>query len=290
MDIYFNQIDQYLMEMIDRLRGLQDSLEAISVVFFAIILMEVVVDAIWNKKRNYRETAANIEIGIIKEVVNFLAANTVSLIGLSLFSRLSSWQLPVSIWTILLAIILTDFCFYWNHRAEHRIRLFWAHHSVHHSSTDFNLTVALRLSWVENFVQWIFYIPLALIGFHPVLILLGLEIGGIYQIWIHNQKIGRLGMLELIINTASNHRVHHGANPLYIDKNYGGILMIWDRLFGTYQAEIEKPYYGLTSNIGTSNPLKINVMGYLGMIADWRRSRNWQGHVWSIFGPPEWKP
>jgi sterol desaturase/sphingolipid hydroxylase (fatty acid hydroxylase superfamily) len=214
----------------------------------------------------------------------------VGLVGLSLFAMMSPWQLPINVWTILLSIFLTDFCYYWNHRAEHRIRLFWAHHSVHHSSTDFNLTVALRLSWVENFVLWIFYIPLALIGFHPLLILMGLQISGLYQVWIHNQKIGQLGLLEGIINTPANHRVHHGANPIYIDKNYGGIFIFWDRLFGTYQPEIEKVYYGLTENIGTSNMLKINFIGYGEIVSAWQRSHNWQQRCWSVFGPPEWKP
>jgi sterol desaturase/sphingolipid hydroxylase (fatty acid hydroxylase superfamily) len=290
MEAYWNQINQSFTQAIGQFQGLENRLELLSLVLFAIILIEVILDFALNQQRNYKETFANIGIGVIQEGVNSLVANAVGLVGLSLFALLSPWHLPINAGTILLAVILTDFCYYWNHRAEHRMRLFWAHHSVHHSSTDFNLTVALRLSWVENLILWIFYIPLALIGFHPLLILIGLEIGGLYQVWIHNQKIGRLGILELVINTASNHRVHHGANLTYIDKNYGGIFMIWDQVFGTYQPETEKVYYGLTENIGTSNIFKINWMGYRDMFATWRRSRNWQERLWSIFGPPEWKP
>jgi sterol desaturase/sphingolipid hydroxylase (fatty acid hydroxylase superfamily) len=290
MEVYFNQINSYLSQAVGRFQGLEDGLETVALVSLAIVLVEILLDFVLKQHRNYKETFANVAIGVVQEGINSLAANAVGLIGLSLFALLSLWQLPINIWTILLSVVFTDFCYYWNHRAEHRIQLFWAHHSVHHSSTDFNLTVALRLSWVENFILWIFYIPLALIGFHPLLILIGLEIGGLYQVWIHNQKIGRLGILELIFNTASNHRVHHGANPIYIDKNYGGIFMIWDRLFGTYQPETEKVYYGLTENIGTSNVFKINLSGYLGMIANWRRSQTWEDRLRSLFGPPEWKP
>jgi Fatty acid hydroxylase superfamily len=161
---------------------------------------------------------------------------------------------------------------------------------VHHSSTDFNLSVALRLAWIEEFILWIFYIPMVLMGFHPLVVLLSLEIIGLYQVWIHTQKIGRLGILDEFLNTPSLHRVHHGTNRQYIDKNYGGILCIWDKLFGTYEPEQEKVVYGLTKNIGTQNLIKINIIEYLRIWSDIKQSQN-LGEVWnSVFGSLAWKP
>jgi sterol desaturase/sphingolipid hydroxylase (fatty acid hydroxylase superfamily) len=229
-------------------------------------------------------------VGIVHDFLIAGLASIVAFSGLSLIAAIIPFDVPVNGWTMILAVLIADFLYYWNHRAEHRIRFFWAYHSVHHSSTDFNLTVALRLSWIEDFILWIFYIPMAFMGFYPLQILIGLEIVGLYQVWIHNQKIGRLGILESILNTASNHRVHHGSNSAYIDKNYGGILMIWDRLFGSYQAETEKVIYGLTDNIKTHNPIKINVIEYYRMIKDLRRSQTVKERFLSLFGPPEWKP
>ena len=189
-----------------------------------------------------------------------------------------------------MAVAIADFLYYWEHRAEHSIRFFWAYHNVHHSSTEYNLTTALRLSWLEVYFLWIFYIPMALMGFHPLQILIAVQITALYQIWIHSQKIGRLGILEKIINTPALHRVHHSSNPKYIDKNYGAIMIIWDRLFGTYQPQTEDPIYGLTENINTNNPLKINAIEYLRMGRYLLKSQTLT-EIWlSIFGYPAWKP
>ncbi|MBW4622427.1 MAG: sterol desaturase family protein [Cyanosarcina radialis HA8281-LM2] len=283
-------MDKFFQSIAGNLLDIESSLATLSLVFLAIVLTEIAVDFFSRQWRDYRETAANLGIGIVQEFINARLANVFAIAGLSLIATFSPLKLPINGWTIVLAVLIADFLYYWNHRAEHRIRLFWAHHSVHHSSTDFNLTVALRLSWVENFILWIFYIPMALLGFHPLLILIAVEIVGLYQVWIHNQKIGRLGILESILNTASNHRVHHGANLAYIDKNYGGILIIWDRLFGTYQAETEKVIYGLTKNIKTRNPIKINFIEYWRIASDWQRSKRIKDKFLSLFGPPEWNP
>lgn len=277
-------------EMPENLQQLETFLLALSLIFFSIILAEITIDFFFHKQRDYRETVANLSIGIADDFFIARLADIVAVTGLSLIAAMNPLQVAVNGWTMLLAILITDFLYYWNHRAEHRIRFFWAYHSVHHSATDFNLTVALRLAWVENFILWIFYIPMALLGFQPLQILIAIEIVGLYQIWIHNQKIGRLGILESIFNTASNHRVHHGSNRSYIDKNYGGILIVWDRLFGTYQAETEKVTYGLTENIQTHNPIKINIVEYLRIINDLQRSQTIKELCLSLFGPPEWNP
>jgi sterol desaturase/sphingolipid hydroxylase (fatty acid hydroxylase superfamily) len=272
------------------LQHLESSLVGLSFVFFGIILAETVVDFFFGKRRNYRETAANLGVGIVHDFITARLADVVALVGLSLIAVMSPLKIPVNGWTMLLAVAIADFIYYWNHRIEHRVRFFWAYHSVHHSSTDFNLTVALRLAWVEDFILWIFYIPMVILGFHPLQVLIAIEIVGLYQIWIHNQKIRQLGILDSILNTASNHRVHHGSNLQYIDKNYGGILILWDRLFGTYQAETDKVVYGLTQNIETHNPIKINFIEYGRIVSDVRQSRTLRDIIWSIVGPPEWKP
>jgi sterol desaturase/sphingolipid hydroxylase (fatty acid hydroxylase superfamily) len=277
------------MTILENLQQTAASLETISIVFLGITLAEIAIDFFFNKNRDYGETAANLGIGIVDNLLIERLANIAMVAGLSFFAALTPLRLPVNVWTTVLAVFIADFLYYWNHRVEHRIRFFWAYHSVHHSSTDFDLSVTLRLAWVENFILWIFYIPMALLGFDPLQTLVAIIIVSLYQVWIHNQKIGRLGILESILNTPSNHRVHHGANDLYIDKNYGGILIVWDRLFGTYQAETEKVVYGLTENIKTRNPIKINTIEYCRMISDLWRSRTFRERCLSLFGPPEWK-
>jgi sterol desaturase/sphingolipid hydroxylase (fatty acid hydroxylase superfamily) len=290
MNDYIQQINSYISQAIAIFSSLTHYLEQFAILMLGITIAEVIIDFFFNQKRDYKETAVNIGIGVIHDLLSNTLANVVMLFGLAMFVPLSLIQLPINLWTMILAIFIADFLYYWNHRAEHRIRFFWAYHSVHHSSTDFNLTVALRLAWVEDFILWIFYIPMVLIGFHPLQTLIALTIVGLYQVWIHNQKIGHLGIVEAILNTASNHRVHHGSNSKYIDKNYGGILIIWDKLFGTYQAETEKVIYGLTEKVDTRNLIKLNFMEYARISFYIQQSKNIKELVWSIFGPPEWKP
>lgn len=246
-------------------------------------IIEIVIDLTRCNRRNYRDSAANTAIAIVYSIVNVTIGYAVAFAGLTFFSQLSLTQIPTNGWTLILAIAIADFIYYWEHRTEHRIRFFWAYHNVHHSSMDYNYTVASRLSWVEACFLWIFYIPMALLGFDPILILVAVQINAAYQTWIHTQKIGRLGILDRIINTPSLHRVHHASNPRYIDKNFGGILMIWDRLFGTYQPEIETPVYGLTENINTNNPIKINAIEYQRIGKNITESKSWK-EIWqSIF-------
>ena len=265
-------------------------MEQFSVVMLAIVIVEVGIDWIAHQSRDYRETITNFAIGIVYEILSSTIAGVCMFIGLSAFAVLSPFNISINPWTIALGILVADFLYYWQHTAEHRIRLFWAHHSVHHSSTDFNLSVALRLAWTEDFIAWIFYIPMALMGFHPLVILIAIQVLGLYQVWIHTQKIGRLGFLDKILNTPSLHRVHHGANPRYIDKNYGAILVLWDQLFGTYEAETEKVIYGLTDNIDTHNPLKVNAFEYWKIVTYIQKSQTISDVLKSIFAPPEWQP
>ena len=276
-----------IAEFLEAMPQLEASLLKLYLVSLCIILAEIVVDFCFRKPRDYRETAANLGVGIIQSLLSESLANIVAFVGLSLIASISPFKIPISSWTVLLSVFIADFLYYWNHRLEHQIRFFWAYHSVHHSSTDFNLTVAVRLAWIEEYNLWIFYITMVLIGFQPLQVLISIAIVGLYQVWIHTQKIGRLGILDSIFNTASNHRVHHGANELYIGKNYGGILILWDQLFGTYQAETERAIYGLTKNINTHNPIKINTVGYRQIVTDLQRSQTLKERFLSLFGTRE---
>ena len=273
------------------INNLSIQIEELDFLFLVMVAaIEIVIDLLSRSKRDYKDTGANIAIAFIYAMTSAVFGYAVALAGLKFFSRFALLEIPVNTWTLILTVIIADFIYYWEHRIEHQVRFFWAYHNVHHSSTDYNYTVASRLSWVESCFLWIFYIPMALLGFNPLLIFLGVQISAAYQTWIHTQKIGKLGVLEKVINTPALHRVHHASNLLYIDKNFGGIIMIWDRLFGTYQPEQEKPVYGLTENIETNNPLKIQAIEYQ-RIAKYIWRSNSLKDIWqSIFGNLQWQP
>jgi sterol desaturase/sphingolipid hydroxylase (fatty acid hydroxylase superfamily) len=270
---------------------LANSLEAIDTWFIVIFAtLEVGIDLVCHNQRNYQDSIANIAISLVYALTNTVFGYAIAFSGILFFSQFSLRHLEVNLGTMILAVAIADFVYYWEHRAEHRIRLFWAYHNVHHSSTDYNLTVASRLSWVETCFLWVFYIPMALLGFDPLQILIAIQISAVYQTWIHTQKIGKLGILEKIFNTPALHRVHHASNSRYIDKNFGGIVIIWDRLFGTYQPETEVPVYGLTENINTNNPIKINALEYQRIGKYIFKSRDIKDIWHSVFGTPESQP
>lgn len=280
-----------LTQNMTSLQPMSQPLEHLASVLLAIIVAEVLVDYFSHRKRNYRETCANFGVGMVDIILSSTLGTAIGLFALTAIAQFQFFTLEINIWTWGLAVLLTDFMYYWWHRMEHRVRFMWASHSVHHSSTDYDLSTALRLPWIEDtLLLWIMLVPVVLLGFNPLQVLIASEVVGNYQIWIHNQKIGKLGILDKILNTPSVHRVHHGVNPQYIDKNYGGILIIWDRLFGTYEPESEKVVYGLTNNINTHNPIKINWIEFSRLWSDMRQSQGAHEVFKSIFEPPEWKP
>jgi sterol desaturase/sphingolipid hydroxylase (fatty acid hydroxylase superfamily) len=183
-----------------------------------------------------------------------------------------------------------DLAYYWFHRVSHENRVFWASHVVHHSSRHYNLSTALRQTWVPM-TYLPFWLPLLLAGFAPWMVLLAQSWSLIYQFGLHTERIGKLPWpLEAVLNTPSHHRVHHGANEQYLDRNYGGILIIWDRLFGTYEPEDERVRYGLTTNIETFHPVRVAFHEYVALWQDVRRAATWRqraGHVWH---GPGWQP
>jgi len=187
----------------------------------------------------------------------------------------------------LAALLVDDFAYYWFHRAHHEVRLFWAAHVTHHSSRQYNLATALRQTWVPM-TSLPFYAPLALLGFDPVMLATVHGINLLYQFWIHTEAIDRLGPLEAVLNTPSHHRVHHASNVQYLDRNYGGMLIVWDRLFGTFEREVEAPVYGLTKNIATRNPFAIAFHEFVAIARDLARPNRLAVRLGLVFQPPGW--
>ena len=228
----------------------------------SLVFIEVVIDVVTKKARRWLDSAANFTIFVMNQLLEKTFLGWFALIALLPFQWLTPLSIPMNIWTWILAIIAADLTYYWMHRIEHTYRILWANHSVHHSSKDYNLSVSMRLSIVEPLIEWVFLIPMILLGFSTFQAIVSLILVAQYQTWIHTERVGKLGWLDYVFNTPSVHRVHHGSNPQYFDKNFGGILMIWDHFFGTYQKEDEKVIYGIDRDINTNNPLKINFVEY----------------------------
>lgn len=191
----------------------------------------------------------------------------------------------------LAAFVLVDLAYYVSHRTSHGVNLLWAGHVVHHSSEEYNLAVALRQSSLHGLLTWVFYLPLALAGIPPATFVVCYGLNLIYQFWIHTQAVGRLGRFtEWVMNTPSHHRVHHGRNPRYLDRNHAGVLIVWDRLFGTFEPETETPVYGITTPLRSWNPLWANVHGFVEVFRGVRRARSWRDAWMFAFGPPGWRP
>jgi sterol desaturase/sphingolipid hydroxylase (fatty acid hydroxylase superfamily) len=262
----------------------------IGIIFYVLTIIETIFDISTKRRLGWKETMANVAIEIGNRILDSTVIGAVFIIGFLFVEEFAVAKIAVTWWSWLLAIIAVDFTYYWMHRIEHERRILWAVHSVHHSSQEYNLTTALRLSWLESLYEWLFFLPLLLIGFDAVQILASLFAVVLYQTWIHTEKVGKLGWLDGILNTPSVHRVHHATNADYIDKNYGGILIIWDKLFGTYQAENEKPIYGLTTQLESSNPLTINFGELRTIYKDVIHAESLSHKASYAFGRTGWQP
>lgn len=205
---------------------------------------------------------------------------------LDIAQRAAPWQLPNSVPMLLVLFLLTDLGMYITHRMSHRIRFLWAAHSVHHSSEYFNFSTAMRQSW-KLFPSNAFLAPLVLIGFDPTAMLATISLTFVYQFWVHTEMIQRCPRwLESVFNTPSHHRVHHGVEPAYLDMNFGAVLIVWDRLFGTFVAEEERPTYGLTNNVGTYNPVRVAFHEYVALVGDVIGSASMRERLSAVFGSP----
>lgn len=199
-------------------------------------------------------------------------------------------NLQASKWSLPAAMVAWDFLYYWDHRWMHEVRLFWANHVTHHSSERYNLSTALRQPWSGFLMSWVF-LPLPLLGIPARHVTKAGQLNLLYQYWIHTETIDKLPKpLEAVLNTASHHRVHHGANPQYLDKNYGGILIVWDKLFGTFEPEVRRVKYGLTKNIKTFNPVRIGYHEFTDIARDVRAAKSWRDRFGYVFRRPGWTP
>lgn len=190
----------------------------------------------------------------------------------------------------LAGFVAIDFVYYWFHRASHEVRFFWASHVPHHSTEEFNYTTALRQPWTAPFTRMMFYWPLPLLGFHPTMLMTAAALLTIYGFWTHTREIDRLGVLEAMLVTPSHHRVHHGSNPEYLDRNYGNLLIVWDKLFGTFAPERAPVRYGLTKNIHTYNPIRIAFHELADMIRDVAQARGLGDALGYLLRAPGWQP
>ncbi|MFD8102566.1 sterol desaturase family protein [Nocardia fluminea] len=244
-------------------------------------------------KRGYSaidsRTSIAMGLGSLVSILVFKVATLV--VFVFLWSVVALWHVPTDTWWYWpLLMVVVDLAWYVNHRFSHRVRIGWAAHQAHHSSEYFNLGTALRQKW-NPWSEAIFWVPLPLLGFAPWTIYVAFMLNLIYQFFIHTEAVGTLPRpIEYLLNTPSHHRVHHGSDPEYLDKNYGGILIVWDRIFGSFQQEMHTPRYGLTTPVDTYNLLRLQYHEYGNIIRDVRQAKRFRDKLGYTFAPPGWQP
>jgi sterol desaturase/sphingolipid hydroxylase (fatty acid hydroxylase superfamily) len=260
-------------------------------IFFILIGVELLIER-FRQQKLYRlnDALTNISCGIGEQVTGVFMKLFIVSVYQFIYERYALFDIPTTWLTGILLFIGVDFFYYWFHRYSHEINVLWGGHVVHHQSEEYNLSVALRQGWFQKVFSFAFYLPLALIGFDTLLFVTVSSLVTLYQFWIHTKAIGRLGWLEWILNTPSHHRVHHGVNPKYIDKNHAGALIIWDRMFGTFQQEEEEPVYGITKPLNSWNPLWANLQHYADMLKTIRQTPDWKDKIRILVMPPGWQP
>ena len=254
--------------------------------FIFLMVMEAVADAVMRRDMyEPNDTAASLTMGMGNVVAGLLSKGMV----FALFTwvhKFAFFAIGYQWWAWVLAFFADDFSYYWFHRTSHECRFFWASHVVHHSSQHYNLSTALRQTWTGGFFGFVFWLWMPLVGFQPIMVFTMQAVSLLYQFWIHTEFVHRLGPLELVMNTPSHHRVHHSTNPQYIDRNHAGILIIWDRMFGSFEPEQEHCTYGLTTNINTFNPLRVAFHEWVAIGLDLRSARTWRERLVAVFGNP----
>lgn len=234
---------------------------------------------------DHKELRGSVLIGLGNLASNYFTK--LLLFSLTVFLyNLIPWRQHFVWWMFFPCYIIHDFCSYWAHRMSHEQRIWWATHVPHHSANHYNLAVSFRLSWIQQ-LKILFFVPVILLGFHPLIFFVVNQVAVLFQYWVHTEYIGRLHpWIEYIFATPSNHRVHHGSQEKYLDKNYGATFIIWDRIFGTYVPEQERPVYGLTTPIYSANPFYLVFHEVVDIIKDVRSARSWRQRLWYIFGSP----
>lgn len=259
--------------------------------FIVTVILEIILTIkIKLDEYDFKDASTSILMGLGNVFIGLFTKGIVLGVFLFLY-QYRFFTIPFAWWSWLILLFTEDLCYYWFHRISHESRLFWASHVVHHSSQKYNLSTALRQTWSGSFYSFVFWIPLLLIGFHPIMVMTQMAISLIYQYWIHTELIKKMpNWFEAIFNTPSHHRVHHATNPQYLDRNHAGIFIIWDKLFGTFEPEVEKPVYGLVKNIETYNPIKIAFLEWVNMFRDFSFSKtSFLNKVKYLIKPPGWK-
>ncbi len=274
------------------------------VIVFAtpVFLLMIAFELLWSRRQSSRtagqtpyrlnDAINSISLGMLSQLTGVLSKLFSIGIYVLVFNALALYP-DMAFWTtwygVVLALVFYDFCYYWLHRAGHEVALFWAAHVVHHQSQNYNLTTALRQTSTGFLFGWIFYIPMALAGVPPDVFGAVALIDLLYQFWVHTEQVGKLGWFDRVFCSPSNHRVHHAVNDPYIDKNYGGILILWDRLFGTFREEAEPCVYGTRGLLNSWDPLWANVDTYASLAKESWRTPNWGDKIKLWFKPPGWQ-
>ena len=259
--------------------------------FVVLVLLELAWTRRHPQLRGYetRDTFASLSMGLINVGISAGAKFlSIPMFALLYEHRVVDVVAALGAWSWLVLLFAEDLCYYWFHRLHHEVRVLWAAHVNHHSSQYYNLSTALRQPLLTPFTGPMFWAPLALVGFPPAMILTAQAVSLLYQFWLHTEAVDRLGPLEWFMNTPSHHRVHHGKNVPYLDKNHAGIFIIWDRLFGTFAREDEKVVYGLTTDIQTFNPLRIGFHEFGAIGRDVARAPTLGAKLGYLFAPPGW--
>ncbi|XP_050541790.1 alkylglycerol monooxygenase-like isoform X2 [Daktulosphaira vitifoliae] len=262
--------------------------------YFLVLLAFENILRIWQKKGSVRlnDSITSMSHAVLQECAKLLYRGWEHCLYFWIYDNYRVCSLP---WDSILfwycTAILVDFCYYWMHRASHEIHVFWAQHQVHHSSDEFNVTVGIRQSVFQSLVGFVCYVPLALF-IPPVLLLVHQQLSLLYQVWIHTEAIPTLGPLEYLLNTPAHHKVHHGSTLRCLDKNYGGVLIVWDRIFGTFQ-EVKpktKITYGLVYPMNRYNPVYLQCFYNYNVYKKWNMMNDWNNRLWSVIKGPSWMP
>ena len=264
--------------------------------FFLLIGIEVAVSRAGARRGGaalYRlhDALGSMACGIGEQVIVVFTAGASVVAYLYVEKHLAVTVIPrTSVLAWIAVFFLVDHSYYWFHRSSHRVNFLWAGHGVHHQSEEYNLSTALRQNWIENLLAWPFYVPLALVGFPFLMFATASTVNLLYQFWVHTRAIATLGRAEGILNTPSSHRVHHGIDPKYVDRNYGGMFMLWDRMYGTYQPEEEEPIYGTVKPLGSYNPLWAQLEGWHRLVTMSRSTARLGDKLRVWVAPPDWRP
>ena len=267
---------------------------AYAVPFFVLLVLLEVLG--WRTGHRVQYETRDAAVSLTMGFGNFVIAAPFVLVVAAAFEgvhRFAIFDIGYEGWAFALCFFLEDHAYYWFHRVSHRCRWFWASHVIHHSSQHYNLSTALRQTWTGNLtLTFAFWLPLLLLGFPPAMVILFRGTSLIYQFWIHTEIIDRMGVFEWVFNTPSHHRVHHATNPRYLDANYAGVLIVWDRLYGSFVSETveDPPSYGIVKNLGTFNPLRVAFHEWVAILRDVRGSKNWGERLCYTFRPPGWSP